>query len=100
LKSAPKGFKLGVKAEIEKKNFSICPPQVLIIAELYGLVLAPRLKKGLPSNLRGQFAALGVNVPAFINILNVLAFSISNLGPILQPKNAQSWSPSFLGPDS
>jgi hypothetical protein len=32
-----------VKAEIGK-NFSICP-QVLINAELYGLVLAPRLKK-------------------------------------------------------
>jgi len=44
LKSAPKGFTLGVKADIEK-NFSICP-KLLINAELYGLVLAPRLKKG------------------------------------------------------
>jgi hypothetical protein len=25
LKSAPKGFTLGVKAEIDNKNFSICP---------------------------------------------------------------------------
>jgi hypothetical protein len=41
--SAPKGFTLGVKAEIEK-NFSICP-KVLINAELYGCVLVPRLKK-------------------------------------------------------
>jgi hypothetical protein len=42
LKSAPKGFTLGVKAEIEK-IFSICP-KLLINAELYGLLLAPRLK--------------------------------------------------------
>jgi hypothetical protein len=34
-----------------------------------GLVLAPRLKKGLPSNLGSQFATLGANVAAFINIL-------------------------------
>jgi hypothetical protein len=33
---------LGVKAEIEK-IFSICP-KLLINAELYGLLLAPRLK--------------------------------------------------------
>jgi hypothetical protein len=44
LKSAPRAFTLGVKDEIEK-NFSICP-KLLINAELYGLVLAPRLKKG------------------------------------------------------
>jgi hypothetical protein len=48
-------------------------PQELINAELYGLVLAPRLKKRIPSNLGGQFATLGANVPAFINILtNIL----------------------------
>jgi hypothetical protein len=41
---SPKGFTLGVKAEIEK-NFSICP-KFLINAELYGLILASRLKKG------------------------------------------------------
>ncbi len=40
----PKGFTLGVKAEF-LKNFPICP-QVVINAELYGLVLASRLKKG------------------------------------------------------
>jgi hypothetical protein len=44
LKSAPKGFTSGVKAEIEK-IFSICP-KLLINAELYGFVLAPNLKKG------------------------------------------------------
>jgi hypothetical protein len=42
LKSAPKGFTSGVKAEIEK-TFSI-RPKLLINAELYGLVLAPKLK--------------------------------------------------------
>jgi hypothetical protein len=39
----PKGFTVGVKAEIEKIEKSICS-KVLINAELYGLVLAPRLK--------------------------------------------------------
>jgi hypothetical protein len=43
LKSAPKGFTLGVKAEI-RKNFSICP-KVLINAELYGCVLVPKAEK-------------------------------------------------------
>jgi len=40
---SPKGFTLWVKAEIEK-IFSICP-KLLINAELYGLVWAPRLGK-------------------------------------------------------
>jgi len=31
--------------------------------------LAPRQKKKIPSKLGGQFAALGADVPAFINIL-------------------------------
>jgi len=44
LKLAPKVLTIGVKAEIEKL-FSICP-KLLINAELYELVLAPRLKKG------------------------------------------------------
>jgi hypothetical protein len=39
-----KGVTLGVKAEIGK-IFSICP-KLLMSAELYGLVLAPRLKTG------------------------------------------------------
>jgi hypothetical protein len=64
---SPKGFTLGVKAEIEK-IFSLCP-KLLINAEIYGLVLAPRLKKRIPSILGSQFATLGANVPAFINIL-------------------------------
>jgi hypothetical protein len=41
---SPKGFTLGVKAELEK-IFSICA-KLLINAELYGLVLTPRLEKG------------------------------------------------------
>jgi hypothetical protein len=39
----PQGFTLGVKAEIEK-TFSICH-KLLMYAELYGFVLAPRLKQ-------------------------------------------------------
>jgi hypothetical protein len=42
VEASPKGFTLGVTAEIEK-IFSICP-KLLINAELYGLLLAPRLK--------------------------------------------------------
>ncbi len=41
---SPKGFTLRIKAEIEK-TFSTCP-KLRINAELYGLVLAPRMKKG------------------------------------------------------
>jgi len=63
----PQGSTLGVKAEIEK-IFSICP-KLLINAELDGLVIAPRLKRRIPSNLGSQFATPGANVPAFINIL-------------------------------
>jgi hypothetical protein len=44
LKSAPRAFTLGVKAELER-IFSICP-KLLINAELYGHVSAPRLEKG------------------------------------------------------
>jgi hypothetical protein len=42
LKSAQRAEVLGIKAEAKKKIFSICP-ELLIHAELYGLVLAPRL---------------------------------------------------------
>jgi hypothetical protein len=48
--------------------FSICL-KLRIIAEFYGLVLAPRLKETIPLNLGSQFATLQANVPAFINIL-------------------------------
>jgi hypothetical protein len=34
----------------------------------YGLVLAPRLKKSIPSNLESQFATVEANVPTFTNI--------------------------------
>jgi len=54
-------------AEIEN-IFSICP-KLVINAELYGLVLASRLKKRIPSNLGSQSATLGPSVAAFISIL-------------------------------
>jgi hypothetical protein len=54
LKSAPRAFTLGVKADIEKKN-SIFPQvnyKLLITTKFYGLVLAPRPKtKRIPMNL-------------------------------------------------
>jgi hypothetical protein len=46
---SPNGFTLGVKAKLEKM-FSIYP-KLLINAELYGLILAPRLEKRIPLNL-------------------------------------------------
>jgi hypothetical protein len=67
-KSAPKGFTLRVKAEIEK-IFSICP-KLLINANFMALYWPqlPRLKKET-NEVGSQFATLGANVPAFINIL-------------------------------
>jgi hypothetical protein len=59
---SPKGFTLGVKAEIEK-SFSICP-KLLINAEHYGLVLAPRQKKkeGYHQIWEANLQPLGANV--------------------------------------
>jgi hypothetical protein len=86
LKSPPQCFTLGVKAEIGKNKISICP-KLQINAELYGLVLAPRLKKRIASTLGSQFATLGANVPAFI----------SNLGPNDKPKMPKV-GPEFFQP--
>jgi hypothetical protein len=52
------------------------PQLTNINVELYGLLLAPRLKKRIPQDLGSQFATLGANVPAFI----------SNFGPNNKPK--------------
>jgi hypothetical protein len=73
-------------AEIEK-IFSICP-KLVINAELYGLVLASRLKKKrIPSNLGSQSPTLGPSVAAFI----------SNLGPQNKPKMLKV-HPTFFQP--
>jgi hypothetical protein len=80
-------FTPGVKAEIEK-IFSICP-KLLINGELYGLVLASRLKTGyLQPSPWGQCSSI-YQYPD----VNVLAF-ISNFGPIKKPKMLK------LGPES
>jgi hypothetical protein len=68
LKSAPRAFTLGVKAEIEKKAFQSAPKYLLINAELYGLVLASRLKKGYHQIWEANLQPLGANVLSFINI--------------------------------
>ncbi len=66
---SPKRFTLGVKAdEIQKKTFQSAPSTNKML-NFYGLVLAPRLKKRVLSNLGGRFASFGADVPAFINIL-------------------------------
>jgi hypothetical protein len=76
-----------VKAEIEK-IFSICP-KLLINAELYGLVLAPKLekKKRIPLNLGSQFGNPWGQCSIIYQYpkVNVLAF-ISNLRPNIEPK--------------
>jgi hypothetical protein len=59
-----KGFTLGVKAEIEK-IFSI-NPKLLINAELYSLVLTPRLKKGHHGIWEANLQPLG---PMFQHLL-------------------------------
>jgi hypothetical protein len=66
---SPKAFTLAVKAEREK-NFSICP-KLLVNAELYGLVWAPRLKKRIPKNLGGQFATQKYSTVAPSKVLNI-----------------------------
>jgi hypothetical protein len=52
-------------------------------------MLAPRLKKRIPSNLGSQFATLVANVVAFLN----------NLGPDKKQKTLRV-APSFLSPNS
>jgi len=64
---SPKGFSLGVKAQLEK-IFSICP-KLQIIAELYGLVLTPRLENGYHGIWEANLKTLGANVSAFISNL-------------------------------
>jgi hypothetical protein len=61
---SPKGFTLGVKAEIEK-IFSICP-KLLVNAELYGLVLAQTLKNGYHHIRQANLQPLG---PMFSHLL-------------------------------
>jgi hypothetical protein len=99
----PQGlFTLGVKPEIEK-TFSICPKLLIINAELYRLVLVPRLKKkrripiefGKPiCNPWSQCSSI-----YYYPNINVVAF-ISNLGPHNKPKMlkvlAQVFYPSLL----
>jgi hypothetical protein len=63
----PKGFTLGVKAEIEN-IFSICP-KLQINAELHGHVLAPRLKKGYRRIWEANLQPLEPMFQQFIKIL-------------------------------
>jgi hypothetical protein len=73
LKLAPKGFTFGVKAEIEKKKFSICP-KLLIIAQLDALVL-----KGTRAS--GVFPLLSFFLSIWLLLL--LPVVASSLRPLL-----------------
>jgi hypothetical protein len=92
---SPKDFTLGVKAELEK-IFSICP-QLLINAELYGLVLAPSLEKGYHRIWEANLHPLRPMSQHLLYLdINVLAF-ISNLGPNNRPKMLKI-GPKFFRP--
>jgi hypothetical protein len=85
----PKCFTLiGVKAELEK-IFSICP-KVLINAELYGLLLAPRLEKGYHRIWEANLQPFGANALAFISNLRGQT--------TIQKCSKLAWS--FFGSDS
>jgi hypothetical protein len=57
-----------------------------------------RPKKRIPSNLGGQLATLGANMPEFIIILRSMVEH--NLGPISNIKMLKVGPKFFLGPDS
>jgi hypothetical protein len=57
LKSSPKGFTLGVKAEIDQNIFNL--PQVTNKCWILWLCIGPKAWKRISSNLRSQFANLG-----------------------------------------
>ncbi len=92
LKSAPKGFTLGVKSVIDFifYFFSICPKLLTL-----WLCIRPRAEKmntiGLGKPICNSWGPMFQQL--FIKILdiNVLLAFISNLGPKQQSKNAQSW---------
>jgi hypothetical protein len=67
VKISPKGFTRGVKAELEKSLFNL--PQVTNKSWVLWACIGPKAGKRIPSNLGAQFATLGANVWAFINIL-------------------------------
>ncbi len=99
LKSATRVLHQESSLKYKKKTFQSAP-KLLINAELYGLVLAPRLKKRIPSNLGSQFATLGTNVPAFINILmSMFQHLLVTWGQTTSPK-CSKLAPSFFSPDS
>jgi hypothetical protein len=62
---SPKGFTLGVKAELQKNLFNVTP-KLLINAEIYGLVLVPRVDKGYHQICKVNLQPLG---PMFQHLL-------------------------------
>jgi hypothetical protein len=87
LEISPKGFTLGVKAELEK-IFSICP-RLLINAELYGLVLPQVWKKDTMESGRSICNPLG---PMFEHLLITWGQTTS--------QKCSKLAPSFFGPDT
>jgi len=67
LKSDPRAFTLGIKAKLEKNLFNL--PQVTNKCRTLWPCIGPKAGKWIPLNLGGQFATLGSDVSAFINIL-------------------------------
>jgi hypothetical protein len=59
-----KGFTLGVKTFQSAPSTNKC--------QTLWPCIGPKVEKRIPSNLGGQFATLGANVPAFIDILTTM----------------------------
>jgi hypothetical protein len=95
LKSSPKGFMLGVKAEYRNDFFNL--PQVTNKCWTLWPCIGPKAEKGIPSNSGSQFVTLGTNLPAFITILTSMLYHLSvNLGPNNKPKMLKI-GPEFFG---
>jgi len=91
-----------------RKSILNLPQLTNINVELYGLLLALRLKKRIPPDLGSQFATLGANVRAFINIMRSLFYHLLvTLGQTtsqrcskLAPKPFQPWLQLYRGLNS
>ncbi len=94
LKSATRALHQESRLKQKKELFNL--PQVLINAELYGLVLAPSLEKGYHQIWKANLQPLG---PMFQHLLiscRQCSSIYQYLGVNLQPQNDQSWPQVFL----
>ncbi len=92
---SPKCFALGVKGWNRKKLFNM-PQFTNKCWTLWPCIGRKPEKKGVASNLGSQFATLGANVPAFINILmSMFLHLLVTWGQTTSPK-CSKLAPSFF----